>query len=89
MFISYKNCTVHINSIFIYILFMLIALFSTVQLACTVNTNQQNAASSFLRHIRKNMWGPYTVNYVFFCYQTAADCVLIKTQPQPRKQTDS
>jgi hypothetical protein len=22
------------------------------------------------------------------CYQTAADCVLIKTQLQPRKQTD-
>jgi hypothetical protein len=24
-----------------------------------------------------------------FCYQTAAGCVLIKTQPQPHKQTDS
>jgi hypothetical protein len=35
----------------------------------------------------KNTWDPGTVNQVFH-YQTAANCVLIKTQPQPRKQTD-
>ena len=47
---------------------MLIALFSTVQLTCTVNTKQQNAASSFLLHRRKKhvRSGPYTVNCVFF-----------------------
>ena len=68
---------------------MLIALFSTVQLACTVNTKQQNAASSFLRHRRKKHVGSIHSKLCIFCYQTVADCVLIKTQPQSRKQTNS
>ena len=39
---------------------MLIALFSTVQLACIVNTKQQNAAFSFLREKRKKTRGVHT-----------------------------
>ena len=67
---------------------MLIALFSTVQLACIVNTKQQNADFSFLRDKRKKHMGPIHSKLCIFYYQTAADCVLIKTQPQPRKQTN-
>jgi hypothetical protein len=68
---------------------LLIALYSTVQLACTVNTKQQNAASSFLRHRRKKHVGSIHSKLCMDCYQTAADCVLIKTQLQSRKQTDA
>jgi len=67
---------------------LLIALYSTVQLACTVNTKQQNAASSFLRHRRKKHVGSIHSKLCMDCYQMAADCVLIKTQLQPRKQTN-
>ena len=63
-------------------------LFSTVQLICTVNTKQQNAAFSFLRDKRKKHMGPIHNKLCIFCYQTTADCVLIKTQLQPRKQTN-
>jgi hypothetical protein len=69
-------------------MFMLIALFSTVQLACTVNTKQQNVASSFLCHRHKKHVGSIHSKLYIFCYQTATDCVLIKIQSQPRKQTD-
>ena len=60
-----------------------------MQLACTINTKQQNAASSFLRHRRKKYVGSIHSKLCMDCYQTAADCVLIKTQPQPRKQINS
>jgi hypothetical protein len=84
------NCTVHVNSAIHEQCseLLLIALYSTVQLACTVNTKQQNAASSFLRHRRKKHVGSIHSKLCMDCYQTAADCVLIKTQLQPRKQTD-
>jgi len=59
-----------------------------MQLECTVNTKQQNVASSFLRHRHKKHLGSIHSKLCIFCYQTATDCILIKTQSQPRKQTD-
>jgi hypothetical protein len=47
------------------------------------------AAFHYLRSERKKHVGSINSNSLFFHYQTAANCVLIKTQPQPHNQTDS
>ena len=61
----------------------------TVQLACTVREKQEFLAFHYLRFRRKNHVGLMNSKSLFFYYQTAVNCVLIKTQPQPRKQAVS
>jgi hypothetical protein len=67
---------------------MLIALFSTVQLACTVNTKQQNVAFPFLHDKRKKHMRFIHSKLCIFCYQMTTNHVLIKTQLWLRKQTN-
>jgi hypothetical protein len=50
---------------------------------------QEFLAFHYLRFERKNHVGPMNSKSLFFHYQTAANYVLIKTQPQLRKQTAS
>ena len=61
----------------------------TVQLACTVRKKQHFAAFSSPAYQTLKCVGPMYSKVCIFFYQTAANCVLIKTQPQPRSQTSS
>lgn len=56
----------------------------TVQLACTVRKKQHFAAFSFPASQTQKHVGPIHSKLCIFLYQTAANCVLIKTQPQPQ-----
>jgi len=43
---------------------------------------------SFPPHFRRKLpCDPWTINYIFFHYQTCCICILSKTQTQPPKQT--
>jgi len=61
----------------------------TVQLACTVRKKQHFAAFSSPAYQTLKCVGPMYSKVCISFYQTAANCVLIKTQPQPRSQTGS
>jgi hypothetical protein len=58
-----------------------------MQLACTEREKREFFAFHYLRFGRKNHVGPINSISLFFHYQTVANYVLLKTQPQPRKQT--
>jgi hypothetical protein len=68
---------------------MLVALFSIVQLAFTVNTKQQNTVFFFCVTDAKKHMGFIHNKLCIFYYQTTTNYILIKTQPKPRNQADS
>ena len=83
------SCTVHMNIVSMCIVHANYTVQWTMQLACTVREKQEFLAFHYLRFGRKNHVEPMNSKSLFFHYQTAANCVLIKTQPQPRSQTIS
>jgi len=78
----------HVNNVQ-YTLFMLLHCSVNSAIACTVRKKQHFAAfSSHAYQTLKRVGSMYSKVCIFF-YQTAANYVLIKTQPQPRSQTGS
>jgi len=84
------NCNVHMNNIFIYTVHAnCIVQYSAINMhskhkatkCCFFFSASQTQKTCEVRSIHSKL--------CIFCYQTVADCILIKTQPQPRKQTNS
>jgi len=60
-----------------------------MQLTCIRQEKQEFVAFLYMRFGRKNHVGPMNSKSLFFYYQTAENCFLIKMQSVPRKQTAS